>query len=199
MLVDRAGPSSAAPSHHHHHHHHHHPHQAQQPQQQQQRQLPPQQLRFQSTTSPSSSNRQCGLQGTVGSASLKVVFTPPPKYAETQIRQALCDELHKFVKAYHVNLLPAAATGGRQTRVALVMFRRIEDEERAFLAFHNAGRCLFGAPVHVELCSGTGMLADWLVHCLFIHASSSYKLPSTCLSECLFFDFGARITGKCTR
>ncbi|KAH9287041.1 Uncharacterized protein ECG_02025 [Echinococcus granulosus] len=159
MLVDRAGPSSAASSHnHHHHHHHHHPHQAHQPQQQQQRQLPPQQLRFQSTASPSSSsssNRQSGLQGTVGSASLKVVFTPPPKYTETQIKQALCDELHKFVKTYHVNLLPAAATGGRQTRVALVVFRRTEDEERAYLAFCNAGRCLFGAPVHVEFCSIT--------------------------------------------
>ncbi|KAL5112174.1 Protein split end [Taenia crassiceps] len=158
MLVDRAGPSSAAPSHHH-HHHHHHPHQAQQPQQQQQRQLPSQQLRVQSTTSPSS-NRQSGLQDTVGSASLKVVFTPPPKYAETQIKQALCDELHKFVKTYHVNLLPAAATGGRQTRVALVMFRRTEDEERAFLAFRNAGRCLFGAPVHVELCSDSEVIGS---------------------------------------
>ncbi|KAL5966681.1 Msx2-interacting protein [Taenia solium] len=152
MLVDRASPSSAAPS----HHHHHHPHQAQQPQQQ--RQLPPQQLRFQPTTS--SSNRQSGLQGTVGSASLKVVFTPPPKYAEMQIKQALCDELHKFVKTYHVDLLPAAATGGRQTRVALVMFRRTEDEERAFLAFRNTGRCLFGAPVHVELCSDSEVIGS---------------------------------------
>ncbi|VDM18084.1 unnamed protein product [Hydatigera taeniaeformis] len=170
MLVDRAGPSSATQSHHH-HHHHHHPHQAQQPQQQQQqqqRQMPPQQLRFQSATSPSSSSRQGGLHGAVGSASLKVVFTPPPKYAEMQIKQALCDELHKFVKSYHVNLLPAAATGGRQTRVALVMFRRTEDEEKALLAFRNAGRCLFGAPVHVELCSGTGtfsILANCLMPC----------------------------------
>lgn len=41
--------------------------------------------------------------------------------------------------------------------MALVVFRRTEDEERAFIAFHNDGRGLFGAPVHAEFCVGNGM------------------------------------------
>lgn len=177
MLVDRAGPSSTAPGHHHHHHHHHNPHQQQsqsQSQQQQQQRLqssPPQKLRPPpcSPTSSSFASRPIAsppnsTAGTSAAPTLKVVFTPPPKYAETQIKQALCHELHKFGKTYHITLLPASATGGRQTRIALVVFRRAEDEERAFLAFRNATKSLFGSSVHVEYLSGAGesqILFSW--------------------------------------
>ncbi|KAM7540587.1 hypothetical protein Aperf_G00000024958 [Anoplocephala perfoliata] len=155
MLVDRAGPSSGASGHHHHHSHHHNPHHHPQAPQ-----STPQHhgQRFQSPLSSSTSSTR-PQSGPPSSSSLKVIFTPPPKYAETQIKQALCHELHKFGKTYHVNLLPASVTGGRQTRVALVVFRRSEDEERAFIAFRSDGRGLFGAPVHAEFCLGTDLEA----------------------------------------
>ncbi|VDO03940.1 unnamed protein product [Rodentolepis nana] len=163
MLVDRAGPSSGPSGHHHHHSHHHHATTSQTPQSTPQHHS--QQRGFQSplpssnmsSSSSSSSNSRPTLSSSSAvpcSTSLKVIFTPPPKYAETQIKQALCHELHRFGKTYHVNLLPASVTGGRQTRVALAVFRRAEDEEKAFLAFRNEARGLFGSPVHAEFCLG---------------------------------------------
>ncbi|VUZ57494.1 unnamed protein product [Hymenolepis diminuta] len=165
MLVDRAGPSSGPSGHHHHHSHHHHHATTTSQTPQSTPQHHSQHRGFQSplpssnmnSSSSSSSNSRPNLSSSSAvpsNTSLKVIFTPPPKYAETQIKQALCHELHKFGKTYHVNLLPASVTGGRQTRVALAIFRRAEDEEKAFLAFRNEARGLFGAPVRAEFCVG---------------------------------------------
>uniref|UniRef100_A0A5K3EXR8 RRM domain-containing protein n=1 Tax=Mesocestoides corti TaxID=53468 RepID=A0A5K3EXR8_MESCO len=163
MLVDRPGPSSTTSNHHHHHHNHHH--------QQQQQQHSPRaissptgQLRCNApaasspltsppskppSTTSSSVRRQTGVQG----SALKLIFTPPAKYSEAQIKRTLCHELHKFGKTFCVNLLPSTAGANRQTRTALVVFRRPDDEEKAFLAYRNGPKSLFGASVDVELCS----------------------------------------------
>lgn len=188
MLVDRAGPSSGPSGHHHHHsHHHHHATTTSQtpqstPQHHSQHRgfqspLPSSNMNSSSSSSSNSRPTLSSSSAVPSNTSLKVIFTPPPKYAETQIKQALCHELHKFGKTYHVNLLPASITGGRQTRVALAIFRRAEDEEKAFLAFRNEARGLFGAPVHAEFCVGNSkrthhlsfiLLCDLLLLLLFL-------------------------------
>ncbi len=124
----------------------------------------------------SSTNRR---QNTARGAALKVVFYPPAKYAESQIKQELSHELHKFGKTLNVNLVPAHPASGVQARVALVVFRKAEDEEKAYLAYRNGSKLLFDSRVDVELCSSAGKC--YCCCCCFILSESLLLLPSQLL------------------
>uniref|UniRef100_A0A0X3PJ99 Protein split ends n=1 Tax=Schistocephalus solidus TaxID=70667 RepID=A0A0X3PJ99_SCHSO len=91
----------------------------------------------------------CGLQ---------ILFFPPSKHPELQIKQYLCHEFRKFGKILSITLLPPDADHPEQpaaSRLALIVFRRPDDCERAYLAYKSNGKSLYGAKVAVELCCGT--------------------------------------------
>lgn len=104
-------------------------------------------------------------QGSVRDGALKMVFTPVAKMDDNQIKQTLSHELHKFGKTLHVNLVPPQLiAGGQQTRVALVVFRRAEDEEKAFMAYRSGSKTLFGARVDAALCSSA---SEFFCYCYY--------------------------------
>ncbi|KAL7062872.1 hypothetical protein AAHC03_0731 [Spirometra sp. Aus1] len=89
---------------------------------------------------------------------LQILFIPPSKHPELQIKQYLCHEFRKFGKILSITLLPSDADHPEQpaaSRLALIVFRRPDDCERAYLAYKSNGKSLYGAKVAVELCCGT--------------------------------------------